>query len=254
MLLANFEIVPGIVVDNNDPLGLGRVKAVAPCLFDNSTMENDDLIWVNPFCMNGQQTFSKLRPDSKIWILYNKENYFEYWYIPMFEFNNTFPTDGNDDSDVLISRSSGGSKINMYYSPKTGINIKNGTTHYLQLGPNGDTVLANEYGGINISGEGCVYIGSAYMADDSGSIQSAIEQGRAIGDGGLPKKIYKAVYGEALVKKLQNLSAGLNACAQGLNGNWLITNTPGNALAACAKELSDNLDTILSGKVYLCMD
>lgn len=95
-------------------------------------------------------------------------------------------------------------------------------------------------------------MGQAKSVDDDGSMQRAAQAGRTIGDGGLPLGIYSGVYGEKLVKKLQNLSAGLNNCAQGLNGNWLITNTPGNALAACAKELSDGLDEILAEKVFLC--
>lgn len=126
MTLADFEILPGVVIDNSDPLNQGRVKACSPGLFDTETMATEDLFWINPFMMIGQQSFSKLNINSKIWILHNIHNYFEYWYIPMFEINSDSPEIQDKDSDILFSRSVNGELVQMYYSNEDGFNLKVG--------------------------------------------------------------------------------------------------------------------------------
>ena len=129
MTLGDFEILPGVVIKTDDPLNQGRVKACAPGLFDTSTMEVDDLFWINPFMMIGQQSFSKMELNSKIWILHNPANYFEYWYIPMFEINENSPEVMNMNSDVLLSRSINGDIVQLYYSKEEGFNLNIGNNH-----------------------------------------------------------------------------------------------------------------------------
>jgi hypothetical protein len=137
MTLGDFEIIPGVVISNDDPLNQGRVRACAPGLFDTSTMDIDDLFWINPFMMMGHQTFSKLEINSKVWILHNVNNYFEYWYIPMFEISENAPTIHQENADVMMSRSIGGNKVQLYYSPENGYNIVVGENR-LQLSSSGD--------------------------------------------------------------------------------------------------------------------
>lgn len=128
MTLGDLELIPGVVIDVSDPLNQGRVKAVAPGVFDTSTMGVEDLFWINPFMMTGHQTFSKLEINSKIWILHNSKNYFEYWYIPMFEFSNIQSDNAAVKGDVVYSRSVGGNKVSMEYNEETGTTISNGAT------------------------------------------------------------------------------------------------------------------------------
>lgn len=145
MTLGDFELLPGIVIDNKDPLNQGRVKAVSPGLFDTNTMDVDDLLWINPFMMIGHQSFSKLEISSKIWILHNTHNYFEYWYIPMFEINSDAPKNVHKtNSDVVLSRSVGGQTVQLYYSRDDGYNFVIGDNK-IQLTPNGAfNVVAND--------------------------------------------------------------------------------------------------------------
>lgn len=145
MTLGDFEILPGVVINNSDPLNQGRVKAVAPGLFDTTTMEEDDLFWINPFMMTGYQSFSKLEISSKIWILHNKNNYFEYWYIPMFEINSHAPAEAHKtDSDIMLSRSVEGQTVQLYYSRDNGYNVVIGNNK-VQLLPSGAfNVIAND--------------------------------------------------------------------------------------------------------------
>lgn len=145
MTLGDFEIIPGVVISNSDPKNQGRVKAVAPGLFDTSTMSEEDLFWINPFMMIGYQSFSKMEISSKIWILHNKKNYFEYWYIPMFEINEHSPSAAIEtDSDIMLSRSVAGETVQVYYSRDNGYNVVIGGSK-IQLLPSGAfNVIANE--------------------------------------------------------------------------------------------------------------
>lgn len=126
MTLADFEIVPGVVITSNDPKNQGRVKAASPGLFDSNEMSEEDMFWICPFCMIGQQSFSKLEVGAKIWILHNKNNYYEYWYLPMFELNENSPNVTNQSADILMSRSSAGETNQIYYADEDGFNITNG--------------------------------------------------------------------------------------------------------------------------------
>ena len=41
MTLGDFEILPGVVINVDDPLNQGRVKACSPGLFDTSTIASN---------------------------------------------------------------------------------------------------------------------------------------------------------------------------------------------------------------------
>lgn len=155
MTLGDLELIPGVVIDVSDPLNQGRVKAVAPGVFDTSTMGVEDLFWINPFMMTGHQTFSKLEINSKIWILHNSKNYFEYWYIPMFEFSNIQSDNAAVKGDVVYSRSVGGNKVSMGYNEETGTTICNGGTS-INVDP--DNISAYALKDLKLLGEN-VYIG-----------------------------------------------------------------------------------------------
>lgn len=140
MTLADFELNPGIVITSDDPENLGRVKASSPGIFDTETMSEDDMFWISPFMMTGQQSFSKLEIGTKIWILHNKNNYYEYWYIPMFEINENSPNVQSESADVLMARSEKGNLNQIYYSPEEGYNIVNGE----------NKIQLNQLGNLNI--------------------------------------------------------------------------------------------------------
>lgn len=171
MTLGDFELLPGVVISNSDPLNQGRVKAVAPGLFDSTTMNEEDLFWINPFMMIGHQSFSKLEVSSKIWILHNKNNYFEYWYIPMFELNRHVPEGAVEtDCDILLSRNISGELVQLYYSRDEGfrINIGNNGVSLLPDGSfklkAGKSVIEAKDSGIKIGKDGGSY-NSATLAE-----------------------------------------------------------------------------------------
>jgi hypothetical protein len=144
MTLADFELTPGIVLTSDDPENLGRVKAASPGIFDTNTMSQDDMFWISPFMMSGNQSFSKLNPGSKIWILHNKNNYYEYWYIPMFDINEHSPVVQDSSADILMARPDTNGTSQIYYSPNDGHCIVNGENK-IQLNSEGNlNIKTNE--------------------------------------------------------------------------------------------------------------
>lgn len=128
MDLSDYEWLPGVIINVEDPEKRGRVKASVPTWFDTSVMQEEALPWIVPANMGGYQRFSKLELGSKINVFHRKNTNLEYWYTPMFELDDKTQEIVNDyDSpEVLLSRSTGDSGVYIYYTAKDGIMIKNG--------------------------------------------------------------------------------------------------------------------------------
>lgn len=118
-------MVPGIIIDVDDPLKIGRIKCAAPGLFDTNTMDEDVLPWIMPIQMNKYQMFSKPEKNRKVWILDNKDNPNEYWYLPMFDMTNI--TDSlvkekyDNDIEVIMSRPTPSNSAQISYDNQDGI-------------------------------------------------------------------------------------------------------------------------------------
>jgi len=163
MELKDYKVIPGVVIDVDDPKYIGRVKADAPGLFNSEVMNKDGLPWVYPFTMNGYQRFSKLMNGSKIWILTNK-NYTEFWYLPMFELNDDskdiISKDESDyeQSEIILSRNMGDNSVYIYYSPSQGIMLKNSENTYINIKSNNEIDITAGEGHVQIKNNK-VYIG-----------------------------------------------------------------------------------------------
>ena len=104
MKLSNCEIRPGVVVTADDPKKMGRIKAVVPGWFDNSSMNEEDMFWIAPFTSgSGYQRVSKCLEGQKVWVLHDSTNEYEYYYVTMWETNiNTTAAQQDFDYDVLV--------------------------------------------------------------------------------------------------------------------------------------------------------
>jgi len=154
MDLSQCIILPGIVLDVNDPKHIGRVKAMVPTLFDADYMSKDALPWIYPSNMGGYQRFSKLENGRKIWVLYNKENEEEYWYWPMFELTEETKkiTEGYDSTEVLLSRTGGeDGNVFIYYNNADGIVLKVGETK-INITSNNEIHITDSKSSIKIVG------------------------------------------------------------------------------------------------------
>lgn len=221
MKLADVEMIPGVVVDDEDPKFLGRLKISAPGEFDVDSMDINDMFWVYPFPVGGYQSFSHMLKGSKVWLIKNTKNYYEYWYLPYFEMNaNTFNLVNSKkkyDADVLVSRSDGSNNIQMYYNPEDGINQKIG------------------FASINIMPDGTISITTGGAAPSAGTFHTNSKNNEIGYDGGeYPRQF--AVMGENLHKLLDELNGKFKTLAT--------TAAPCPYTSHLAKTLNEICDTI----------
>lgn len=121
MELSNAVLLPGVVVDAEDPKCLGRVKCITAGLTNPDTMDTNCLPWYAPLTCFGYQRISKPVEGQKVWILHDKSNYYEYYYLPAWDVNsNTELISPNPDYDVLVSRSGEGYGAQMFYNSEEG--------------------------------------------------------------------------------------------------------------------------------------
>ena len=221
MKLADVEMIPGVVVDDEDTKFLGRLKISAPGEFEVDSMDINDMFWVYPFPVGGYQSFSHMLKGSKVWLIKNTKNYYEYWYLPYFEMNaNTFNLVNSKkkyDADVLVSRSDGSNNIQMYYNPEDGINQKIG------------------FASINIMPDGTISITTGGAAPSAGTFHTNSKNNEIGYDGGeYPRQF--AVMGENLHKLLDELNGKFKTLAT--------TAAPCPYTSHLAKTLNEICDTI----------
>lgn len=221
MKLADVEMIPGVVVDDEDPKFLGRLKISAPGEFEVDSMDINDMFWVYPFPVGGYQSFSHMLKGSKVWLIKNTKNYYEYWYLPYFEMNaNTFNLVNSKkkyDADVIVSRSDGSNNIQMYYNPEDGFNQKIG------------------FASINIMPDGTISITTGGAAPSAGTFHTNSKNNEIGYDGGeYPRQF--AVMGENLHKLLDELNGKFKTLAT--------TAAPCPFTSHLAKTLNEICDTI----------
>ena len=167
MLFRDIEAIPGVVIDAEDPENLLRVKAAVPGVFDPGTMSKEALPWIYRFPMCGYQQYSKLMTGSRIWVLRNTKNYYEFWYIPFSDLNDNTLNAAKSDGDVLVSRYFGESNAQLYYNIKEGFKTVLGE-NYMQLDASGNTVnMSNGY-------SSKVYGGHYYAGKDGGEYEPMV--------------------------------------------------------------------------------
>ena len=226
MKASDLELYVGVVVDADDPKHLCRVKAVAPGLFDNSTMDIEDMYWVHPFTAQGYQRVSKPVEGQKIWIINDTTNEYGYWYLPYPELNiNTTACVQSDDTDVIVSRSGAGVGYQMYYNRDEGFVTRSSTEGCTQMLPNGD--IKNTSNGSVVSQEG----GQVFVGEKDG-------------------EAHQMVLGDKLVKLLGDLAKNLSNLSVKASSFWA---TAGLAqdFATASSEINNALQEIVANKSFI---
>lgn len=147
MKLSNVELIPGVIVDIEDPKKLGRIKATVPGLF-SPDMTKETLPWIYRLSMSQTNTFDCPIVGSKIWCINNKDNYCEYWYIPYFEIadHGKEVIQNYDNTQLVFSRqNSSGTTSQLYYNDGEGIVVKNDSSK-INLDKNGDLTAVSKSG------------------------------------------------------------------------------------------------------------
>ncbi len=155
MQLINCELLPGVIKYTDDELKLGRIKCVIPGYVDNS-FSKENMPWVRPLGMFNHQSFSKMMPGYKVWVLVNKSNYNEYWYFPFFELNDIAKSYlesvyDDDQPEILIAHNQGGNNALLTYDESNGFSEKLGQ-HHIDLHPDGHISLLGGTGEVDIDG------------------------------------------------------------------------------------------------------
>jgi len=226
MKLSDYDVLPGIVINVEDPKHIGRIKATVPTWFDTSVISEEALPWIYPGPMGGYQRFSKLENGRKVWVFHNRENYEEYWYLPMFELNDDTKNiiEGYDSSEVLLSRTTGSSgSVFIYYNDSDGIVMKIGQTE-INISTNDEIHITDGTSSINIVG-GNINIGK----------ESNQEQ---------------AVMGETLQKTLQKLGGSLTTIGSGMSSLPFVSPLAPDMIKA-GSELQADCANILSNTVKI---
>ena len=229
MYLKDFKIVPGVIIDVDDPKYIGRVKADAPGLFDSSVMSKEGLPWIYPIGMSGYQRFSKLNTGSKIWIMVD-DDYTQFWYWPMFELNedtkDIISSEESDygESEILLSRNMGDNSVYIYYSPSKGIVVQHGENTSITLTPENELIMKSGDGQVTIKNNE-VYVGDA----ETDSMQ-------------------KAILGEDLVKYLNNFKTAMNAVATASNAGYTVNIA---APLKAAVQALENPERLLAKKINI---
>lgn len=167
MKLKDVELLPGVVIENKDPLHRCRVKASVPGVFDARIMSEEGMPWICPLMMFGNQTYSRMEIGSKIWLFKIEDNMRELWYVPMFQMQtNTHGIAGaGEDSDVLACRSNGQKSFKIEHSPSKGLDMSVNGNAQLNLNADGTANLKAGSTNLNMSGSK-VTIGDASTAQE----------------------------------------------------------------------------------------
>lgn len=153
------EMVLGTCLSNDDPKKLGRIKVAAPGYFDRTVMAIDAIPWAYPLTMPHYQGYSTIADGGKVWLIDNKDNADEFWYIPFHELNPDTKAAVNDDveSDVCFSRNVAGKLVQLYQNKTEGIVLRVGGTT-VTLGANGGCVIEADGATVTVEGK-TVYCG-----------------------------------------------------------------------------------------------
>jgi len=218
MEIDGVKIIPGVIIDIEDPKKIGRIKCDVPTLFVSSEMNKDGMPWIYPLIMPGYQRFSSPAVGQKVWVIQNTQNYNEFWYVPMQEFTSDVKTLINGDTDdydsieLLAYRNLGSNALYVYYLNSQGFMIKIGDTAKINITPKGEIKMQAGEAKVELR-ENKVYIGNG-------------ETGQA------------AVMGETLKDMIESLSMKLNALGSTASNSPYTTHLSG-PIYDCAEALSD---------------
>lgn len=214
MKLSNVELIQSTIIDSDDPEKLGRVKCIIPGVFENSA-HKDTYPWICPFGMTRYQSFSKELNGMKVWVVQVKDNYNEFYYIPIFEKINItkdyLEEKYDQNPEIVYMRDNAGQISQFTYDDADGCNMSIGE-FFIKLKPDGEIHCHGNGADVHIN-DGIVYIGS----DEDGGHEPA-------------------VYGNKLYDILSDLQGAMDQLIKSCNSPYLSPLTPGFTKAKQALE------------------
>lgn len=155
--LIDYEFLPAVVVETDDPLHYGRIKVSALGAYDANKSPASHLPWCYPFTMIGNASYASYEKGSKVWLFRNKKRQDENWFIPMYELHDDAQSFINNTShsnkpEVISMRNNGGGKSSITYDHGGGYNISTSGSSggaSVNVGTDGTTTISG--GGSSVS-------------------------------------------------------------------------------------------------------
>lgn len=141
----DYEFVPAVIIETNDPLNYGRIKVSAPGSFNANNTDPRLLPWCYPWVMFGYVSYSSMEKGAKVWLIRNEKRHDECWYVPMNELHSAaqeyINNHADDNPEIISSRNNGGDIDSITYNSKDGYTISSG----------GSTINTNNGKGVSAS-------------------------------------------------------------------------------------------------------
>lgn len=171
MHLSNVELIQSTVVDVSDPAKQGRIKCVVPGIFE-STADKDSYPWIPPLGMTRYQSFSKEVCGAKVWVVQVKNNYNEFYYIPLVDqigITKSFLEEKYESNpEIVYMRDRCGQTSSFTYDDEDGHKLTMGD-YFINLRPDGELHCKGSGADVHINNDN-VFIGS----DEDGDYEPAI--------------------------------------------------------------------------------
>ena len=158
----DYEFLPAVIVETDDPLHYGRIKVSALGAYNANNSSLEHLPWCYPFTMTGNNSYASYEKGSKVWIIRNKKRQDENWFIPMYEHHGMTQqfinnTKASNKPEVISMRNNGGNQSSITYDHGGGYNISAGGTGGgagVNVGTNSSATMSGGGSAVNTSGSG----------------------------------------------------------------------------------------------------
>lgn len=233
--LADYEFLPAVIVETDDPMKYGRIKVSALGAYNANNSSTAQLPWCYPFTMHGNNTYASYEKGSKVWLFRNTKRQDENWFIPMYE-HHAMTQDFIDSSDlknkpeVISMRNNGGSQSSITYDHGGGYNISTGGSG----------------GGASINVSTC----SSATMSGGGSAVNTSGSGVTIGSPGEDE--HPAVLGDKLSDLIYDILSALQIFSIELGAQDPLARISCENLNVEIQRIYLNIEKILSEKVKIC--
>ena len=233
--LADYEFLPAVIVETDDPMNYGRIKVSALGAYNANNSSTAQLPWCYPFTMHGNNTYSSYEKGSKVWLLRNTKRQDENWFIPMYE-HHAMTQDFIDSSDpknkpeVISMRNNGGSQSSITYDHSGGYNISTGGSG----------------GGASLN------VGTSSSATMSGGGSAVNTSGSGVTLGSPGEDEHPAVLGDKLSDLIYNILSALQIFSTELGAQDPLARIPCENLNVEIQRIYLDIEKILSEKVKIC--
>ena len=140
---SDIDIFEGVVIENKDAKGLGRIKCCIASEMDSTVTSQAILPWIRP--LFGDNGFSVPQKGAKVWVFKNTQALDDYRYWPMpnmsTSVNNYIKENNDENTKVIMANDNGYCCSSLTHDDKSGFNMNTGVDASFNLNPSGKFTL-----------------------------------------------------------------------------------------------------------------